>query len=308
MFNFAVNADWLGRTPCRNIKLPRVKPLKRKLPDNDGVERLALELAEYGPMLWVGVLTGLRWAEVAGLRVSSVQLLHGNLFVTEQRTRDLDDDDVTAEPKSEAGIRPLAIDPVLAEILADHLAARRLTAADGEQLLFVGRRGGPLNYSHWRQRIWVPACDRAGLPGLQFHDLRRVNAIGMVAEGVDPKTAQVRFGHAHILLTLGLDGANVSKETITRITDRVLEGYERVAEPSARRDLPGGLRGRYPREDTGGPGGEPADLCGHRCHCGRNPGHLGFVGRRRGRGREVLGACADRDQESGYQGCVHPGL
>jgi len=203
-FNFAVNADWLGRTPCRNIKLPRVTPLKRKLPDNDGLDRLALELGEYAPMFWVGVLTGLRWAEVAGLRVGSAQLLQGNLFITEQRTRDLDDDDVTAEPKSEAGIRPLAIDPVLAEILAEHIAARRLTAADSEQLLFVGRRGGPLNYSHWRQRVWVPACERASLPGLQFHDLRRVNATGMVAEGVDPKTAQVRFGHTDIRLTLGL--------------------------------------------------------------------------------------------------------
>ncbi len=46
MVNFARQADWLGRTPCRNTKLPRVKPLKRKLPDNDGLERLALELGE----------------------------------------------------------------------------------------------------------------------------------------------------------------------------------------------------------------------------------------------------------------------
>ncbi len=42
-------------------------------------------------MLWMGVLTGLRWAEVAGLQVGSLQLLKGNLFITEQRTRDLDE-------------------------------------------------------------------------------------------------------------------------------------------------------------------------------------------------------------------------
>ena len=38
----------------------------------------------------------------------------------------------------------------------------------------------------------------------RIDDLRRVNATGMVAEGVDPKTAQVRFGHTDIRLTLGL--------------------------------------------------------------------------------------------------------
>jgi hypothetical protein len=50
----------------------------------------------------------------------------------------------------------------------------------------------------------MPACDRVGLAGLQLHDLRRVNATGMVAEGVDAKTAQVRFAPTDIGLTVGL--------------------------------------------------------------------------------------------------------
>jgi integrase len=42
------------------------------------------------------------------------------------------------------------------------------------------------------------------LAGLTFHDLRRCNATGMVADNVDVKTAMTRFGHSDVRLTLEL--------------------------------------------------------------------------------------------------------
>jgi integrase len=59
-------------------------------------------------------------------------------------------------------------------------------------------------YSNWRQRIWVPACREIGRPELGYHDLRRANATGLVAEGVDIKTAQERLGHSDPRLTLAV--------------------------------------------------------------------------------------------------------
>ena len=70
--------------------------------------------------------------------------------------------------------------------------------------MFVSPAGGPLEYAHWRGREWLPATEAAGLLGLHFHDLRRANATMLVAEGVDPKTAQRRLGHADIRMTLGV--------------------------------------------------------------------------------------------------------
>lgn len=61
-----------------------------------------------------------------------------------------------------------------------------------------------MSYSHWRQRVWLPACRAAGCEGAGFHDLRRANATGMVAEGVDVKTAQRRLGHADVRMTLDI--------------------------------------------------------------------------------------------------------
>jgi integrase len=65
--------------------------------------------------------------------------------------------------------------PLMA-MLAEHLKRRGVTAADPEAYVFVGPQGGPLEYSGFRQRVWCPACQAIGLPGLGFHDLRRANA------------------------------------------------------------------------------------------------------------------------------------
>ncbi len=53
-------------------------------------------------------------------------------------------------------------------------------------------------------------------------------------------------------------GAQVSKETITRITDRVIEGMSEWQNRPLDCGLPGHLRRRHPRKDPRGPGGQPA--------------------------------------------------
>lgn len=64
--------------------------------------------------------------------------------------------------------------------------------------------GGVVDYAHWRQRVWLPAVEAAGIDGLTFHDLRRANATALGAEHVDIKTAQTRLGHADPRTTLGI--------------------------------------------------------------------------------------------------------
>src|SRR5689334_14764904 len=84
------------------------------------------------------------------------------------------------------------------------LARRGLTGADTEAYVFASPDGESLEYSNFRRRHWLPACEAAGVGGLSFHDLRRANATGLVAEGVDLKTAQTRLGHSDPRLTLAI--------------------------------------------------------------------------------------------------------
>lgn len=70
IFNYAVECDYLVRSPCRGIKLPLAQPFRRDVVDADGLARLIAELpAEHAPIVLVAVILGLRWGECAGLRV-----------------------------------------------------------------------------------------------------------------------------------------------------------------------------------------------------------------------------------------------
>jgi integrase len=155
-------------------------------------------------MIWIGAVLGLRWAEVAGLKVEAIDLLRGTVAVAETITRTHNGSPVVGPPKSAAGERIIAIPAALAEILAQHLAARRITGADGHRYLFEAPKGGPLRYSNWLRRVWKPATRSAACEWAGFHDLRRANATALVSSGVDIKTAQTRLGHVDPRMTIGL--------------------------------------------------------------------------------------------------------
>lgn len=243
VMNFAVDSDWLGRTPCRNIKLPAIAKRKRvRVPPEAVVAIAAATGPRYEAMVWTGVETGLRWGEVAGLRVCDVDFLGRRLGVRQQVARGPGGRPIITPPKSEAGDRDVAISPDLVEVLSAHMAARGLTAADEEALIFPNGTGGPLSYSTWRRRVWVPAVIAAGYyyveasdtarpgetikkPTLGFHDLRRENATIMVRAKVDVKTGQKRLGHSDPRLTLAI------------YADATDEGDEEAAEVLAARFL-----------------------------------------------------------------------
>lgn len=202
---YAVNADLIARSPCRNIRLPQHNPPDRLVLTPADVGTLAEAIdPRYRAMVWVATLLGLRWGEVAGLRVGRLDLLARSLSVAEIVTRDRYGRPITGPPKSAAGVRTLAMPESLVDLLAEHMAAAGLTAADSSAYVFPAPSGAPWSYANFRRRVWVPATVEAGLPGVGFHDLRRVNATAMVADGVDLKTAQTRLGHSDPRLTLAV--------------------------------------------------------------------------------------------------------
>jgi integrase len=224
--NYAVESDVIARTPCRSVKLPPVTSQPRHVVTADELAALADSLGpEYAPMAYLGAILGMRWGEVAGLRVRLVDFLAGTVAVAEQLTRGEHGRPVFGPPKSEAGRRVLSAPRELCDMLAAHLARAGLTGADGDAFVFVGPKGGPLRYSNWRRRVWLPACVRAGLEGLTFHDLRRAAATALVLEHVDMKTAQTLLGHSDPRLTLGLyaqSSSDAARDAADRIGARCL--------------------------------------------------------------------------------------
>jgi integrase len=78
---------------------------------------------------------------------------------------------VIKKPKSDAGVRDVAIPSALMPLVREHLLAHTAPGPDG--LLFPSRHDAT---QHMRQsaltRVYYPARKAAGRPDLRFHDLR----------------------------------------------------------------------------------------------------------------------------------------
>ncbi len=217
MFSFAVDSERIARTPCRRIRLPQVPIVERPELSADELTRLGEELGkDYAVMMWCAAVLGLRFAECAGLTVDRVDLTSETITVDRQLGRD----GVLSRPKSAAGRRTLACPSWLVTELGALRARRGLTGDDGNAFVFVSPEGAPLHYTNWRRRVWGPACERAGLPGLRLHDLRSLSATALVATGTNVKTAQRRLGHSSASVTLDIYARS------TKAADR--EAAERV--------------------------------------------------------------------------------
>lgn len=223
VFNWAVNTELIGRSPTAGVKLPArigVRPPRVATPAE--LAALATVIGPgYAGMVWLGAVCGMRWGECAGLLAGAFDFDAGTVAIVSQRTRGAGGRMVDGPPKSNAGRRTLSVPAALMQLLAAHLIARglasldpdddRVVVTDPQGRVFVGPEGEPLDYSHFRYRVWGPACRAAGVDGLGFHDLRRTNATQLVVAGVDLKTAQTRLGHSDPRLTLAVYAQAVSE-------------------------------------------------------------------------------------------------
>jgi integrase len=135
-------------------------------------------------LVLVAAYTGLRWGELAGLRVRRVDLLHHRITVAEQLL-EVRGQLAVGPPKTGAGQRMVTLPTVAAEALAEHLGVNAEAGPDG--LVFSAERGGPIRRSNFTRRVWIPATRAAGVEGLRFHDLRHTAATLAVAAGASTR-------------------------------------------------------------------------------------------------------------------------
>jgi integrase len=196
MLNAAMDSNVIPSNPAAGVTLPRVPKQPDRVLTRSELDALLAVLDEpWRTLTLTAVFTGLRWAELAGLQVHRLDLLRRQLHVVEVLRRD---GTLKAYPKSRASQRDIPLTPDVVAALAAHLARR---PTDG--FVFTGARGGPLNYTHVRSRMWVPALRRAGLPDPQptFHDLRHTAISWLVAGGADLAVVQRVAGHESLVMT-----------------------------------------------------------------------------------------------------------
>ncbi|MET0727084.1 MAG: site-specific integrase [Acidimicrobiales bacterium] len=194
VFNAAVDADLVSRTPVRGVYLETSK--RRDRPTMTADELFALA-AEVPPRFRALVLTagvmGLRWSEAIGLRVVDVNFLSRTMRVRQTVEEVGGQVRIVDATKSDASRRSMAMPPTLVTELATHLTVHRPDVA-AQDLIFVGARGAVLR-RHLLARILKPAAERVGLPvgrreGLDFHGLRHIATSLMVTTGEHPRIMQ----------------------------------------------------------------------------------------------------------------------
>lgn len=128
IFNYAVEQEYLARSPCRTVRLPKDSKRQVHVVDADELARLAKAMGEYGPMAYLAAVLGLRWGEVAGLRVERIDLDDRVLVVAEQVTRGKGGRIYLGAPKSDAGRRAVAMPAALVEMLGAHIEEHGLAS------------------------------------------------------------------------------------------------------------------------------------------------------------------------------------
>jgi integrase len=98
--------------------------------------------------------------------------------------------------------RTVVLPASVANILAEH-TARFSDPRNPVALVFASERGGPVQHANFRNRVFHPAAEAAGLtPHPTVHDLRHTAAALAILRGAGVKQIQEQLGHSSVTVTL----------------------------------------------------------------------------------------------------------
>ena len=162
----------------------------------DEARRLLSELTEpYSVMVTLALLSGLRRAEIFGLKWKYVDFGQKSLTVAETCFEGR-----VSAPKTRASRRKV----FLADAVLDALRAIRPAYVQLDDLVFPTERGTPMNPANVQNRVLDPACDRAGIGRVTWHHFHYTYSTWTEPTGESIKALQAQLGHTDSRLTLGV--------------------------------------------------------------------------------------------------------
>lgn len=192
----AVDEGGLQRNPADGADLPPERPRTAQYKTWGQVEKLAraatvirsvrpdgsFEGIDYGPMVWLMAVTGLRIGEVCALNVGDVNKKTGVLQVRAE--------DVGASKSDPRWV-----------VLPAHVLAMLDLSRTKKAPLFTSPTGVRLSERNWRKRVFYPAVELAWLDGMHPHDLRHTAVSLAVQAGAHEKVVQRMVGHKRPIMT-----------------------------------------------------------------------------------------------------------
>jgi integrase len=195
----AVADELIDANPARIVGAGRVNRVHKIKPAS--IEEIAVATAAMPDRLQLMVVLAswcaLRFSETIELRRGDIDLSHEVIRVRRAAVRVGGQFQITT-PKSEAGIRDVAIPPHIIPAIEGHLAKH--VGRGRDSLLFPALLGEENSSRHLQpstlMRHWYKARAAAGRPDLRWHDLRHSGAVLAAATGASLAELMARLGHS----------------------------------------------------------------------------------------------------------------
>lgn len=199
MLDLAVKDGRLARNPAAGVPLPRPAQTRLQLLDHAEVGALASAAGEHSTTLLFLAYTGLRFGELAALRVGRLDLDRRRARIVEAVV-EVRGEAVFGSPKNHQA-RTVPVPRFLVPELADRIRGR-----DPGDFVFSAPHGGVLRLSNFRRTVFEPAARAIGRPDVTPHTLRHTAASLAIAAGANVKVIQTMLGHKSATMTLDLYG------------------------------------------------------------------------------------------------------
>ncbi len=207
---YAVKQDILGRNVCEMVSPPSWKGKTMRTLTPSELEVLLKNTSDnqFYPVIYTAVSTGLRQAELLGLRWRDIDLdmLSVSVSQTLYKRRGIC---TFQQPKTEHSRRRVAMTPKLALFLRDYKKERELLYLDLgtilglDDMVFANHEGQPLDPSMLSHEF-ASIVKRAGLEHVRFHDLRHTFASLALLRGAKPKVISEALGHSSVAFTMDI--------------------------------------------------------------------------------------------------------
>ena len=229
IFATAASDEVIRDNPCRLRGAGTAKRAKKIRPASlSELEALTMALPErYRALVMLAAWCALRYGELAELRRKDIVLLDdedaGVIRITRAVTWPNTSEPVIGTPKSEAGIRDVAIPPHLVPMLRQHLEQHAQAGAEG--LLFPNTEGSHLHHGSM-YKVFRRARKVAGREDLRFHDLRHTGATMAARSGATLAELMARLGHSTVGAALRYQHAAADRDAeIARKLSDMAKGF-----------------------------------------------------------------------------------
>jgi integrase len=217
VLGLAVRDGRLPRNPAAQVDLPRAAKAEKRYLRVDQVANLADAAGPGRLVVLVLAYCGLRWGELAALRVSRLDLMRRRSHVAESVTEVNGGRLDWGLPKSHER-RWVPVARFLVGDLAEHIAGKA-----PDDLVFTAPKGAVLRVGGARRSWFDRAVEMSGMPtGLHPHELRHTAASLAVSAGANVKAVQRMLGHAKASMTLDVY-ADLFDDDLEAVADRLDE-------------------------------------------------------------------------------------